>query len=1638
MKRHWLFLLLLTLMVCSNSFAQTITYVDITATGANNGTSWANAYTDLQDAFDAAPGGSHVWVADGTYYPSRDSSGNASPADNRTKMFFIQNKDVWVYGGFAGTEISIWQRNIAAHPTILDGDFGVLGLKSDNAYRVVKFVNVESNFDGLMVVNGSGWQGAGMHITGKTVRMKNCDFRDHDAAHDAAIYFSGDTLLIDTSQFLTNITNNTGGVVTVHSGYYKLNSVFFQTNTGNQCSGFTAHMPGGLFDCKFEFGMGAPALHLEHSTVVKNCKFVDNNIGVMLMQHHSGTLNLDFINCLFSKNYSADDAGAITARTAPTSSGSIQAAIINNTFNLNTTDTLIGSKAGALSTYNNGTGNINFLISNSIFWDNSGVIDYVVGAGSANADFTFSLVEGSPSTAWNPMLGTNSGGNIDGNPLFQNPPFSDLILMAGSPAIDTGSNALNPEPIDLDLNPRIQNGRIDLGCYESSSAAPPTAGIIYVDIAASGLSNGTSWADAYNDLQDAIDVASATDEIWVAKGLYRPTRDKAGNSSPADNRAKTFYIDHDVQIYGGFASWETMRNQRDWDANHTKMKGDLGVQGDSTDNCYTTLHIDGASSAAGISPNCIIDGFIIEDGNADGTSTTDRAETHGGGVFNDAGMGVSNPTFMNCYFHANTAAINGAGFCNYARNGGDASPAIINGHFLYNGTDGEGGGLACLADTANSSPFIKNTIFHENGSVNPGFPSTEGGAIYFFANGATANTNAQIINCVFHHNWGPDNGGAIFSFAVDGGTSNYNVVNSTFYQNTANGTNGGVLDAFILSGGIVAPQIVNSIMWDNGTPIDLSGGLNPTISYSDVQGSGGSAAWLTSFGTDGGNNIDIDPMFFDVFAQDFHLSVGSPALDVGLNSANTEPDDFDGAPRIQNTTIDLGAFEGPVASPMIIAFDSAGVCGAPLIVPVQFINGNNVSAFSLRALYDTNFVKLDTLIANHPDLIPGTNFYYYDSSGIITIAYFDHTGSASGKFFSGAVFDLHFTPKQLGFTNFHWYVGGTHGEVTDSAGNKVAVQFIDNHANLDFQPNKYNLSVLGGGTTGCANFSQPLTLELSHSDTLAMYQLFRDGMPWGPHIMGTDSALHFFADTAGSYKVVAYSMMGTCTDTMIGTVNVSILPMMHGLFGGKNYCPGDPLVVLTLTGSEMGVNYELKKNGTTVQTLAGTGVPLNFLGVSSTDTLGDAYTVTAVAASNPSCAVMMHDTAFVFLRCYDIALTFEYDNPFVFMPVRNIPVTLFNNTGTALDTIMTDNNGHAVFHNVQNGTGYYIQGEFSSKPHGGINATDAFFIIRDFLGIDTLSILRNFAADVDGSGANNATDAMDVVKRYVGIPTTFVKDWVHDFDANHPFDVNGSDTFYIVKTLAMGDVNASYDISGLFNGTKSEISIVNNAQITVQEGTTIDIPFLMNQTLSVGAISMVVSYPYDVFDIEHVTLGQNIAAQNMVYSVRNGRLYLSWFNLAPMTLQTSEPLFTITAKVHNDLTAAYNWTPTITIGDDSELADGSGKVIENIELNVPTIVLPNRTRLMASDIFQQIIYPNPAKDWTTLEYNLPTASEVTIELFDVNGRLVKAIANASQTNGIYTIKIATDDLNTGLYQIRTTIQSIGEVNTYSERLMIMK
>ena len=180
-------------------------------------------------------------------------------------------------------------------------------------------------------------------------------------------------------------------------------------------------------------------------------------------------------------------------------------------------------------------------------------------------------------------------------------------------------------------------------------AGAATGQIIYVDDDAAAGGDGTSWANAYKYLQDALDAAASGDEIWVAEGVYKPDEDTAHPTGTGD-RTATFHLKNGVGIYGGFGGGESV------------LSGDLnGDDGPNFANYSdNSRHVVTGSGTGG---TAVLEGFTIMGGYAVGRHG-------GGGMYNYTGS----PTVANCTFTGNSAEESGGGMHNYDY----SSPTLTN------------------------------------------------------------------------------------------------------------------------------------------------------------------------------------------------------------------------------------------------------------------------------------------------------------------------------------------------------------------------------------------------------------------------------------------------------------------------------------------------------------------------------------------------------------------------------------------------------------------------------------------------------------------------------------------------------------------------------------------------------------------------------------------------------------------------------------------------------------------------------------------------------------------------------------------------------------------------------------------------
>ncbi len=385
-------------------------------------------------------------------------------------------------------------------------------------------------------------------------------------------------------------------------------------------------------------------------------------------------------------------------------------------------------------------------------------------------------------------------------------------------------------------------------CANDSQVDPQVSQIHYVRAAALEGGDGTSWESAFAHPQDALNVATDGDQVWVAQGIYGPL-DAAGGEVI---RLKT-----GVAVLGGFVGTESEPYLRDPGSAVTVLDG----QGDS-------YHVVTGADRA------VLDGFTVTGGNASGnvSQSSNGGTFSGGGMFN---FGVA-PEVRNCLFVRNAASFNGGAIFNE-----DSDPLIVDCVFEEN-TANFGGAM----DNRDSSPIVLNTKFQNNVSIVSG--------------GATANFGGSpvFINVIFSGNRSGQVGGAVLSNTSDG-----IFTNCSFIGNRAGQAGGGI---GTWEGNV---SLTNSILWDNrsgdGVGVSNVGGVVKVL-YSIVQGGyvgTGNLNESPEFKQSG--RWDVDGFWVE---GDYHMNSKSPAVDSGTDS-NAPNFDADYNPRPQALAHDMGAYE---------------------------------------------------------------------------------------------------------------------------------------------------------------------------------------------------------------------------------------------------------------------------------------------------------------------------------------------------------------------------------------------------------------------------------------------------------------------------------------------------------------------------------------------------------------------------------------------------------------------------------------------------------------------------------------------------------------------------------------------------------
>lgn len=287
-------------------------YVDgVGGNDSNDGLSWGNSKKTISSALSVANaiGAGEIWVKAGTYTPTTTT--------NREISFEV-NSNVKLYGGFAGTETQLSERDFNTNLTVLSGDIGIASNFSDNSYHII-VTGKNAVVDGFSIIDGNAngdrlfRMGGAIYLADDVATIANCTISNNYAVEGGGMYIfningatSGTTniVTIENCTFTNNSASN-GGAIVLRVGA--------SSNITNcEFSGNSADWRGGAIYIDYGAYESAPI-------TISTCNFINNstngNGGAIYSDDMASQLTGTYwyVNsCTFTNNTATYRGGAVS------------------------------------------------------------------------------------------------------------------------------------------------------------------------------------------------------------------------------------------------------------------------------------------------------------------------------------------------------------------------------------------------------------------------------------------------------------------------------------------------------------------------------------------------------------------------------------------------------------------------------------------------------------------------------------------------------------------------------------------------------------------------------------------------------------------------------------------------------------------------------------------------------------------------------------------------------------------------------------------------------------------------------------------------------------------------------------------------------------------------------------------------------------------------------------------------------------------------------------------------------------------------------------------------------------------------------------------------------------------------------
>jgi hypothetical protein len=909
-------------LVSSSPSLADIHYVNIASTTPTPPyASWDTAARELPAALAEAATGDEVWVARGTYVPGTSRTDSFRPPAG-----------VALYGGFTGDESLRDQRNPWANLSILSGDLNGddgpnLENNTENAYHVVTAAG-QTVLDGFVVSGGNAdagegpdSQGGGLYAIAEGIRicLRNCRIERSFARRGGGVILGGGGGTVDSCIFAHNNSDAYGDALALEAqGDYGVTNCLFWRN-GTALWGAPVHIETSqttLRSCTFAGNASTGAAYAASVVIfgggrvtLSDCVLWDEATPVIA----NGWITV-VRNCVLRGGPGAvtgafDDAGGNRGDDPQfcddrDGDGPDDVwATADDGLGLRPHSPCIdaGSPDGAPAVDLLGTPRPRGAA------PDIGAYEYPFRPAPPVVAAVTVTHSRSPTWTWRPG-GAGCGvfrHQLDAEAEGLWTETTNLWWTADPPFGSNETHALHVQERDAFTNWSFSGSA-------TVRITPPRT--IYVQQNAQGANDGSSWGNAYTNLEAAVAAALDGDSVLLAYDEgYRISRQLTltnavvlrgqwapGTRIDAQGTGRCLYMDHPAAAAEHLTF--TGGNVTNWEGGGGVLCGQGRLTG-----CIVV----GNTATKGGGVLCQ-GGAIIEDCAILSNSAV-SANASGGGLVLGGG------TVRRCRIEGNSAAWSGGGLSIIS---GEVADTVIRSN-----TAVRGAGVRCFANGRLTNCSVEGNlatelgggayVWHMSDLNGPillrctirGNRATDGGGI---ALDGLPSEGEIVESCILRGNAADHDGGGVHNFYGS-------VRNSLIVSNSCGGRGGGIFWRWAEGGWIDNCTVVGNTAEVAGGGLEVAGGSNAVRNslFYDNQAPLG-ANWEGGVyrncgaipAPPGEANLDADPVFRNRAGGDFRLSPSSPCIEAGQNVAwMMSSADLAGNPRVFAAAVDLGAYE---------------------------------------------------------------------------------------------------------------------------------------------------------------------------------------------------------------------------------------------------------------------------------------------------------------------------------------------------------------------------------------------------------------------------------------------------------------------------------------------------------------------------------------------------------------------------------------------------------------------------------------------------------------------------------------------------------------------------------------------------------